>query len=202
MPRRRVPLIADVAYHVYNRGNNRQALFFEPRDYAEFMRRIRHFVLGDRQDGIGTVERGPGASVIAYCLMPNHYHLLLEPTGEDLSSRMQMLSISYTKWVNARHERCGALFQGQFQAVPVREDRHLLTLTAYLHLNPVRAGIIADPCDWAFSSYREFAGTRAGTLPSTDLVLSIAGGPDAYAEFVRGFAVDAEQAIAPLLMEE
>jgi hypothetical protein len=59
MPRWRVPLIADIAYHVYNRGNNRQALLFEPRDYAEFMRRIRHFLLGDHQDGIGTVERGP-----------------------------------------------------------------------------------------------------------------------------------------------
>jgi hypothetical protein len=134
--------------------------------------------------------------------MPNHYRLLLRPTGEDLSSRMQMFSISFTKFVNTRRARSGVLFQGQFQAVPVYEDRQLLYVTAYLHLNPVRAGLAPQPQDWPYSSYRDYVGTRAGSLPSPELGLAIAGGPADCADFVRGFTADAEQAIRPLLLEE
>jgi hypothetical protein len=144
---------------------------------------MRHYLLGDPQEGIGTVRRIPGAVILAY-------------------SRMQMLSISFTKSINARRERSGVLFQGQFQVVLVCEDRHLLYPTAYLHLNPVRAGLTARPQDWADSSYRDYVGARAGSLPSPDLAPVIVGGPADYADFVRGFSADAEQAISPLLLEE
>ncbi|NJL48398.1 MAG: hypothetical protein HC929_14100 [Leptolyngbyaceae cyanobacterium SM2_5_2] len=91
--------------------------------------------------------------VLAYCLMPNHYHLLVQCKTQDVSGAMMRLSVAYTKAMNRRYNRVGALFQGQFQSIGVESDEYLYHLTRYIHLNPVKAGIVAHPKDWEFSSY-------------------------------------------------
>jgi len=90
----------------------------------------------------------PILDVVAYCLMPTHYHLLVLLKEAELSHRMQLFSISYTKAMNARYDRVGALFQGAFQAKHVNRNDYLVHLSRYIHLNPVLAGLVERPEDW------------------------------------------------------
>ncbi len=163
MPRRDIPLIAGEYYHIYNRGNNRQSIFFEEENYVFFLRRLREYLAQPSE---------PCVTLVAYCLIPTHFHWLLQPHDDDLSHHLQLFSISYTKASNKRYERVGALFQGQFQAKRVDRNEYLLHLSRYIHLNPVQAGLVKQPEDWAFSSYREYLGLRQGKLPKPDIILA------------------------------
>ena len=98
MPRRETELTPGEHYHIYNRGHNRQAIFFVRENYLFFLRQWRRYV-------------APSCQAIAYCLMPTHYHVLLRVTADGLSHGMQLMSISYTKAVNKQQNRLGALFQ-------------------------------------------------------------------------------------------
>jgi putative transposase len=146
-------------YHVYNRGNNRQSVFFERENYLYFLRLIRQKLLKNDVD------------IVAYCLMPNHYHLLVYLRAERFTEAMRSLSLSYTKAINKRFNRVGALFQGRFQSIPVVHTEHLIHLTRYIHLNPVKASLVEQPGDWEFSSYLEYAGLRGGTLPKLEWLM-------------------------------
>ena len=194
MPQRSISLVAGEYYHVYNRGNNRQDVFFERENYLFFLRRVRKYLVGDTQE---TSE--VWTTIIAYCLMPNHFHLLVCPHDDELSRRMQRFSISYTKAMNKRYDRVGSLFQGQFQAVLVDRNEYLLHLSRYLHLNPVEAGLVKRPGDWEFSSYRDYIGLRQGTLPMPDIILSQFPTPKAYQEFVESYKLSDRDIIAHLL---
>ncbi|WP_293185994.1 MULTISPECIES: transposase [unclassified Microcoleus] len=107
MPRRQVILQAGNYYHVYNRGNNRQLIFFERENYIYFLRQLRNHLITH------------GVDIIAYCLMPNHYHLLVHLNTNRFSNLMQAFTLSYTKAINKRYQRVGSLFQGRFEAIHV-----------------------------------------------------------------------------------
>ena len=205
MPRRAVPLVAGQYYHLFNRGNNRQPIFFERENYLFFLRRVREVLLVD-QETAPAPDSGPHevrqvCTLVAYCLMPNHYHLLLSPTDDQFSRHMQRLSISYTKAINKRFERVGALFQGKFQALHVDRNEHLLHLSRYIHLNPVEAERVGRAQDWEFSSYREYVGLRQGTLPRPDVVLSQFPCRDAYRRFVESYEPGDQSIISHLLFD-
>ncbi len=172
MPTRILKFESGSYYHVYNRGCNRAPIFSERDNYLYFMSRIREYLLPRT------------ASVVAYCLMPNHYHLLLLLHESDLSASMHKLSVSYSKSFNRSQNRVGPLFQGPFRAIAIDCDEYLLHLTRYLHLNPVSAGLVSQPEEWEFSSYREYIGIRNGTLPKPDVVLELIGSMERYREFV------------------
>lgn len=187
MPRRELRWMPDACYHLYNRGNNRGRVFFEDRDYLFFLKQVRKFIL-------------PCAELLAYCLMPNHFHLLVRvrpvstsevegPTSEVgcLSRAMMRLLVSYTKKINMNRGRVGALFAGQFQAKHVDVDPYLLHLTRYMHLNPQCAGFVDQAQDWIFSSYQDYLGLREGTLPNPEPVLSQFGSSDEYRAFVTAY---------------
>jgi REP element-mobilizing transposase RayT len=159
MPRRAVPLVAGCYYHCYNRGHNRGPIFFEPPNFAFFLRQLREYVVPT------------AARILAYVLMPNHYHLLVHAETDDLSHAMQLFGISYTKAINKRFGRVGSVFQGAFRAKQVDRDDYLLHLSRYIHLNPVRARLVTEPEAWAYSSYCEYVGLRNGTLPEPHFVL-------------------------------
>jgi REP element-mobilizing transposase RayT len=184
MPRRETPFIPDEYYHLYNRGNNRQAIFFESANYLYFLRGVKKYVR-------------PEAAIIAYCLMPTHYHMLVRVKTSEVSETsevsarvshaMQNFLISYTKAINKRYSRVGALFQRQFQAKPVKNYEHLLNLCIYIHANPVKDGLVADPEDWIYSNYLEWLGKRDGTLVDRAFISEHFGAPAEYQSLVMEY---------------
>ncbi|HEY4687804.1 MAG TPA: transposase [Anaerolineae bacterium] len=175
MPYRKIEFRAGEHYHVYNRGNNFQGIFFERENYSYFLRLLCEHLTAEAVD------------IVAYCLMPNHYHLLVCLKVDNLSNFMQPFGLAYTKAINRRYHRVGSLFQGPFKAVRVDRDEYALHLSRYIHLNPVSARLVERPEDWEFSSYREFIGLRHGTLPKPDIILSQFPSPDAYRRFVESY---------------
>lgn len=141
------------------RGNGGCDVFADDKDWYRF------FLL--LQEG---VERF-GCRVYAYCLMDNHIHIALQVGEVELSKVMQNLSSRYTRWANWRHQKTGHLFQGRYKAILVEEDAYLLQLVAYLHLNPVRAGMTAEAGDYRWSSHRAYMGLEIIPWLSCDLVL-------------------------------
>lgn len=147
-------------YHVTSRGNARQDIVRDDRDRTLFLERLAHVI--DRFDW----------RCHAYCLMDNHYHLVIETPQPNLSRGMRQLNGTYTQTLNRRHRRVGHVFQGRFTAILVEKDAHLLELCRYVVLNPVRATLVTHPRFWAWSSYRATAGERhRPTWLMTDWIL-------------------------------
>lgn len=132
----------EAVYHVTSRGNARQDIFLDDSDRERFLAILS-----------STVHRYNWLCH-AYCLMGNHYHLLLETPDPNLSSGMRRLNGVYTQTFNRDHNRVGHVFQGRYKAILVEKDAHLLELCRYIVLNPVAAGIAAQPEAWPWSSYR------------------------------------------------
>ena len=125
---------------------------------------------------------------IAYCLMPNHYHFLVRQNGEHRAGLLpQRVFNSYTKAFNKRYGRSGTLFEGNYKVLAVEEESHLLHLCRYIHANPVKDGLVADPADWPYSNYREWVGERDGTLVDWAFVRAHFDSPGRYREFVTEF---------------
>jgi putative transposase len=165
-------------YHVTSRGNRKDEIFTDVRD------RLRLLQLLDRNHEL------LGWRCHAYCLMTNHYHLLVETPRADISAGMQRLNGVYAKWFNWRHGYEGHLFERRFRGFLVEGDAQFLEVARYIVLNPVRAGLRAGPHLWRWSSYEETTGgrDRPGCL-ATEYLLSLFSSNkpravDLYAEFV------------------
>jgi len=133
-------------YHVTARGDRREAIYEDDRDREAFLGVLKEVV------------ESFGWRCHAYCQMTNHYHLFVETPHANLSKGMRQLNGVYTQWSNRRHRRSGHLFQGRYKGILVDSDGYLQELSRYLVLNPVRAGMVTDPADWPWSSYRATAG--------------------------------------------
>jgi REP element-mobilizing transposase RayT len=133
-------------YHVTARGNRKQRIFLADDDRALFLTLLARITVPLRW------------RFHAYCLMENHYHLVTETPEANLSAGLQMVNGRYAQAFNARYALTGHLFQGRFHSIAVESDGHLLELSRYLALNPVRAGLCARPEDWPWSSYRAALG--------------------------------------------
>ena len=155
--------MAGGTYHVVSRGNRKEAIFLTDGDRELFL------------ELTSRVARKRKWLVHAYCLMPNHYHLLLETPSPDLSAGMQEINGAYGAWFNRLHGLVGHLFQGRFKAFAVESDGHLLHLTRYIARNPVRARLCSAPGDWRWSSFSETIGTRHRRSLSSENVLGFFG---------------------------
>jgi len=166
-------------YHVTSRGNARQKVFFADADRALFL------------NTLAAVLRRYGWICHAYCLMANHYHLLIETPKANLSIGMRQLNGIYTQSFNRRHHRVGHLFQGRFKAILVEKESHLLELCRYIVLNPVRIKGNVTAQSWKWSSYRPTAGLASvPEFLSTEWILEQFGkkrmqAQSRYREFVR-----------------
>jgi len=136
----------DLIRHVISRGNGRQTVFLDDRDYRQFIHLLGEVVTECKIDCWN------------YCVMPNHYHVTLQPTLPNLSEAVRRLNSSYAQWWNRRHDRVGHVFQGRFKDQIVDRDGYLLTLTRYVVMNPVRAKLVQTPDAWRWSSYRATVG--------------------------------------------
>ena len=134
-------------YHITDRGNERKAVFRDDVDRRKLMKYVAE-----------AVEKF-NLSIHAFCLMENHYHFEIETPRGNLSQAMHWLKTAYAVYFNKRHSRSGHLFQGRFLAALVEKEAHLMALTRYIHLNPVRAGMVERPEDHFWSSYREYIRT-------------------------------------------
>jgi putative transposase len=166
-------------YHVTSRGNARADIFVDPGDRQTFL-----FLLESVVNRFNWICH-------AYCLMDNHYHLLIETPEGNLSKGIRHLNGLYTQSFNRQHKRVGHMFQGRFKAIIVEKESHLLELCRYVVLNPVRAGMVSAPQKWRWSSYRATAvNTNKPPYLKTDWILAQFGetkseARDKYRQFVK-----------------
>ncbi len=162
-------LIADQLYHIYNQGNNREAIFREREDYLHFLHKFRAMVF-------------PNGNLLSYCLMPNHFHFLFETTPRSiekirigslevarLSNAFRLLLSEYAQEFNQKYKRSGSLFRQRTKGKYIKERNHALLCFHYIHQNPVKAHLVPKLEDWEFSSFQDYLGERRGTLCQKEL---------------------------------
>ena len=180
MARQRRLDLPGLPQHIVQRGNNRSACFFDDSDRFRYLDLLR--------DTAGAA----GVAVHAYVLMTNHVHLLLTPDrAGSISAVMQAVGRRYVQRVNTLRNRTGTLFDGRFKASLVQTERYLLCCYRYIELNPVRAGLAADPADYRWSSYRGNAlGEPDALLTPHPCLGELAATPDQRARVYRAFVAE------------
>ncbi len=165
-------------YHIMSRGNAKAPIFLDDGDRLKFI------------DILAKTIRDYGWFCHAYCLMGNHYHLMVETPDTNLSSGMHLLNGMYTQAFNFRHQRTGHVFEGRFRSSLVEKESYLLELTRYIVLNPVRAGLSARPGDYRWSSYNATCGASPppGFLHISWLLARFGDSTAAYMDFVSDTA--------------
>ncbi|HEY5479516.1 MAG TPA: transposase [Gaiellaceae bacterium] len=154
------PQFAGGLYHVTTRGNRRQRIFLDRRD-GDFFLTV-----------LGVVVKRHGWRCHSYCLMPNHYHLLLETPEADIAAGMHRLNSRFAHWFNKRRDLTGHLFERRYRSVLVETDAHFLELVRYIALNPVRSGLCERPETWSWSSYAWLIGPEQNPLLTTERLVT------------------------------
>lgn len=148
-------------YHITSRGDDRKKIFVNDRDYQKFLEYLK------------SAKDRFRFYLYAYCLMGNHYHLLLEITSPNLSRIMQYLNTAYTVYYNTKRKRFGHLFQGRFKSFLVEADSYFAELTRYIHLNPVRAKIVDSPEEYRWSSYNAYLNNKPSDFIDKDRIRNL-----------------------------
>ena len=181
-------------YHIYNRGNNRQTIFFSDNNYFYFLKKCHRYLK-------------PCGNILAWCLMPNHFHFLIDVTEEGMTpvksggifmpaitNGFRLLQSSYAKGINKEQNKTGNLFQQKTKARWTNDAKdYSLMAFHYIHQNPIAAGLVNKPQDWPYSSFNDYAGFRNGTLcdkQKSHELLDLAG-IDFYTETVKKIEAEA-----------
>ena len=176
MPRREVQFVRGGYYHIYNRGCNRDRIFFNTNNYKFLTGKLRKH------------SHKYNAAFISYCLMPNHYHLLLRQDGDiSLRSFIQNIFNSYSKAVNISLGRSGTLFEGKFKAIQVDDEKYLIHLCRYIHRNPLEVKLIGNLEKWKYSNYLEWIGKRNDKLVDRDFIGWYFKSAQEYKEYVLDY---------------
>jgi len=148
-------------YHITARGNRREKIFYSDRDKEIFLKKLKEILIK--------------YSMIcqAYCLMDNHYHLFIKTTQPNLSKGIHYLNSSYANWFRNKHQIIGPLFQGRFKSILVGADNYALILSAYIHLNPLRAGIVRQLEDYPWSSYLDYLNLKKSNISDPSFILNL-----------------------------
>ena len=167
----------DNIYHIYNQGNNKQLIFHSNENYLYFLKLYRKFVL-------------PHADLLAYCLMPNHFHFLINTNLQsikirkvgslnlsELSNGIRMLLSSYSLAINKQENRTGSQFRQKTQAklLKIEETNYPFTCFQYIHQNPLKTGLVKRMEEWDFSSFKDYAKIRNGSLCNQNLAINLIG---------------------------
>ena len=180
-----MPHLAGHYCHIYNRGCNRERIFVSDDNYHYLLTQIKRLIPGS------------AIAIIAYCLMPNHYHFLIRSDSDAAAGRfIQRLFNGYVQAFNRQQGRSGTLLEGRAKSVEIDGDRYAIHLCRYIHLNPVVAHLVTRPEDWPYSNYLDWIGQRAGTLLDRDFVQAHYSDPGEYEAFVQS---SIEEAIAAKL---
>jgi putative transposase len=175
--------------HIYNRGNNKEKIFFDEQDYKAFLFRIA-LALGFKQEELEKEKllsmpysririESSGKNnfkLHAFCLESNHFHLIMEQCGdESLSKFMSKICISHSMYINKKYKRVGHLFQGNFKSNTIENDPQLMWTSAYIHMNPVKDKMVNSPEQYNWSSYKDYVEERNLPIITRDLLLGIFG---------------------------
>lgn len=192
MPSRIIPFVDGQIYHIYNRGVEKKSIFEDYRDLLRFLKTMQYYQLSGPKPRLSFFSpsslnqpdpQKKVVEIICYCLMPNHFHLMIRQVGEGgITEFISKLSNSYTKYYNIRHHRVGPLLQGEFKAVLVETDEQLLHLSRYIHLNPLVSFIVNVLDQYRWSSYHEFLSGEG--FCRKDLILRLFNSPADYQSFV------------------
>ncbi len=168
---------ANELYHLYNRGNNKQPIFFKPDNYIHFLNKTRKYLL-------------PHCDILAYSLMPNHFHFFIHADERTtitkkvanseknvLSEGIRLLLSSYTQGINKQNNSTGSLFQQNTKAKPIVKGSNMYDVLCfhYVHQNPMKAKLVAKMEDWEYSSFRDYCGMRKGTLCNQAMAIQLLG---------------------------
>ncbi len=171
MTQRTLPFQPYSYYHVYNRGHNKQAIFLRDKDYVRYLKRLKEYL------------KKHNVTLLAYCLMPNHIHLLLYQNGEEPIDRfIHRLHTAYTMYFNKKYERVGAVFQGRFKAKLIETDEYLLHVSRYIHINPLEIlrakthpqgrALSSNLAAYPWSSYSQYVNYQPKDLCNPTIVLN------------------------------
>jgi putative transposase len=172
MARRPRLFAADLLYHVIVRGNQRQKTFLTEADYQAYLERLARY------------RKKYDYCLYAYCLMPNHVHLLLQSSHHPLGKFMQGLQQSYSQYFNLRHRKVGHVFQGRYKAIICDKDEYLLELIRYIHLNPVRAGMVKTPELYRYNGHQDYLEAKPSAVLDPRRALALFGGRGSYKRFM------------------
>ena len=149
-------------YHVMLRGINKETIFESRDDYWKFIK-LMDRLCHPRDETDRPID--PHCCIYAYCLMPNHVHLLIRDFDGSLANSIKSLSIPYAQYYNVKYERVGHFFQDRFKSEPVNDWEYFVTLLRYIHQNPVAADMVSDVKDYTWSSWREYVNPRGCSIP-------------------------------------
>jgi REP element-mobilizing transposase RayT len=172
MARRPRVFAPGLLYHVIVRGNQRRQTFRHEQDYRAYLERLEKY------------RAKYQVRIYAYCLMPNHVHLLLETGSVPLAKFMQGLQQSYTQYFNRQYRKVGHLFQGRYQAIICDKDKYLLALIRYIHLNPIRARLARRPEGYSYSGHTSYLMHGTAKIIESRPILKLLGGQKRYERFV------------------
>ncbi|MEA2020156.1 MAG: transposase [Patescibacteria group bacterium] len=184
MPYRKTIFHKGGYYHIYNRGVEKRTIFVDYADYKNFTNILRYYLIlreKGKESPVLSARMGLSnlgkfrekVSLIAYTLMPNHFHFILKQLDQEksISNFMRTIGTTYVMYFNQKYERVGSLFQGRFKAREVADDADLLNLSRYIHLNPCQSGIVRNPEDYPWSSYHIYIGNEPNNLINTNPTL-------------------------------
>ncbi len=163
-------------YHIYNRGCNKEKIFYNDDNYYYLLKKMR------------ASFKEYGANVIAYCLMPNHYHFLVQQLSEtELSKWLRKIFVGYTQAINKQQNRSGTLFEGRPKHIVIDKEEYMDHLMWYIHTNPVFAGLVRNPEEWKFSNFLESIGKRDGVMVDKKFINERYGSFYEYETFVNEY---------------
>lgn len=173
-------------YHVYNRGNEKKNIFLDESDYEFFILKLKQNLFPDEFKNHRTPPIPNGSfSMISYCLMPNHFHLLIRQNSNvPITKLLTRVCTSYVMYFNKKYKRIGGLFQDQYKMVLVDDNEYLVWLSAYIHQNPKVAGLTKELKDYRWSSYREYMSGHT-SLCDIEVISNQFKSTEQYADFTE-----------------
>lgn len=160
-------------YHVFNRGTNKQTIFYEKSDYLFFLKKLK--------DLKGKYDH----SIYAYCLMPNHFHISIQTRKIPISKIMSSLTTSYSMYFNRTYSHFGPVFQNRFKSILIENDPYFMKLSQYIYLNPVKAKLIPDPLLYPYNSLKEALGMEPLSILDSDIIRLIGDTPNSRRQYQK-----------------
>lgn len=202
MPYRVTVLAEGEIYHVLNRGVGGIPLFKSPKEYIRFLELIDYYRFGpslsfshynrlsneEKKNDLKAIKNNPPpVEIYAYCLMPNHFHILLkQQINNGISKMLSNIQNAYVRFYNTKHTRRGTLFESMFKAIRIENDEQFLHVSRYIHLNPCTAYLvkIENLPSYPWSSFPEYLNKRKPSISSSEMIIKMAGGRKDYEKFV------------------